>query len=47
MAPEMSGVPASNLCGSVFQVDFSKVTELIMSPPPRNGGIDSRSASLP
>ena len=42
----MFGVPASNLYGSSFQVDFSNVTERIMSPPPRNGGISSSSASL-
>ena len=40
----MCGVPASNLYGSTFQVLFSKVTEAIMSPPPRNGGIASSSA---
>ena len=45
--PAMFGVPASNLNGSSFQVDFSKVTEAIMSPPPCHGGIASRSAARP
>ena len=45
MAPAMSGVPASNLAGSAVVPDLSKVTELIMSPPPCYGGIrSSRSA---
>ena len=47
IGPEMWGVPASNLYGSTFQVVFSKVTELIMSPPPRNGGIASSTSSRP
>ena len=42
----MFGVPASNLYGSSFQVLCSNVTELIMSPPPMNGGIASSSARL-
>ena len=37
----MCGVPASNLYGSAFQVLPSNVTLLIMSPPPRNGGMAS------
>jgi hypothetical protein len=47
MAPAMSGVPASNLYGSSFHVDFSNVTDRIMSPPPRNGGISASSDSRP
>ena len=47
IAPSMCGVPASNLYGSTFQVLFSKLTEEIMSPPPRNGGIASSCAVVP
>src|SRR2546430_16396246 len=37
------GVPASNFQGRSFQVASLSRTRLIMSPPPRNGGIDSSS----
>jgi hypothetical protein len=43
----MFGVPASNLYGRSFQVERSKVTLRIMSPPPMNGGIASSRAAFP
>ncbi|KAG0905810.1 hypothetical protein G6F32_017138 [Rhizopus arrhizus] len=42
MKPAMFGVPASNLCGASLNTVPSKLTSLIISPPPRNGGIASR-----
>ncbi len=33
-ASTMAGVPASKRCGAGLKVDFSKVTEEIISPPP-------------
>ncbi len=47
MAPEMSGVPASNFAGITLYVVRSKVTDAIMSPPPWYGGIASRWAAFP
>ena len=46
-APEMLGVPASNLNGSALYVVFSKLTVRIMSPPPCQGGMASSSDSRP
>ena len=46
-APEMLGVPASNLNGSSLNVVFSKLTVRIMSPPPCHGGMASSSDSRP
>ena len=40
--PAMLGVPASNRYGMTFHSDRSKLTERIMSPPPRNGSISSK-----
>jgi hypothetical protein len=40
------GVPASNLCGTSFQVAWSSVTSRIISPPVRNGGISSSSSGV-
>jgi hypothetical protein len=47
IASAMFGVPASNLYGNAFHSLFSNVTLLIMSPPPRKGGIASRIDSRP
>ena len=44
IASMIGGVPASNLCGTSAQVLRSNVTEEIMSPPPRKGGIASSSS---
>src|SRR3989344_8486260 len=46
-APAKLGVPASNFQGRSFQVDFSKVTSRIMSPPYKNGCIFSSNSFLP
>ena len=46
-APSTFGVPASNFQGRSFQVDFSSETDRIISPPPIQGGMASRSFSLP
>ncbi len=43
----MAGVPASNLAGSGAKVVPAKLTVWIMSPPPCQGGIDSRRADRP
>ncbi len=47
IASTIGGVPASNLCGTCAQVERSKLTLPIMSPPPMNGGIASSSAMRP
>ena len=39
IAPAAFTVPASNLCGSSAYFALSRVTESIISPPERNGGI--------
>lgn len=41
------GVPASNFQGRSFQVEPSRVTRRIMSPPPMKGGMVSSSRRLP
>ena len=41
-APPPLTVPASNLCGSSAKTADSRLTESIISPPVRNGGIASR-----
>ena len=40
----MSGVPASNLWGTSLNVVWRRWTSRIISPPPMNGGIASRSS---
>src|ERR671910_657142 len=40
-------VPASNLWGSSFQVECSRWTSRIISPPPRNGSMASRTSGRP
>ncbi len=47
MHSAMAGVPASNFHGSSFQVVRSSETELIISPPVRNGSMRSSSSARP
>ncbi len=46
-ASAIGDVPASNFHGSSLKRDSWKSTELIMSPPPRNGGIASSTSRRP
>ena len=43
-ASAMAGVPASNLCGTLFHSAPSRVTRRIMLPPVMNGGMASSSS---
>jgi hypothetical protein len=43
----MSGVPASKRCGIAANVVPESVTDSIIEPPVRNGGIASSSAARP
>src|SRR5574341_125158 len=43
----IAGVPASNLYGRLFGRNERRWTSFIISPPPRNGGMDSSNAAFP